>query len=100
MVMAEERMEQVKSEYIKKGPMPKVDFLTFIMSLSSSALAHLGEVPDPVTGKKEVDLELARHTIDVLSMLEEKTRGNLTREEGEFIRNILFELKMKYVQRA
>jgi len=98
--MSQERMEQVKSEYNKKGPLPKVDFITFIMSLSSSALVHLGEVPDPVTGKKEVDLELARHTIDVLSMLKEKTKGNLSDEEENFFKNILFELKMKYVQRA
>ncbi len=69
---------------LKKGPLPKVDFITFVMSLSSSALVHLGEVSDPVTGKTDVNLELARHTIDVLSMLEEKTRGNLSREEEEF----------------
>lgn len=60
------------------------------MSLSSSALVHLGEVSDPVTGKTDVNLELARHTIDVLSMLEEKTRGNLSREEEEFFLKISY----------
>ncbi|GAB6887654.1 DUF1844 domain-containing protein [Desulfothermus okinawensis JCM 13304] len=98
--MSEEKREKITKEYLKKGPLPKVDFITFVMSLSSSALVHLGEVSDPVTGKTDVNLELARHTIDVLSMLEEKTRGNLSREEEEFFKNILFELKMKYVQRT
>ncbi len=98
--MSQDVKEKIKQEYVEKGPLPKVDFITFIMSLSSSALVNLGEVPDPSTGKKEVNLELARHTIDILSMLEEKTRGNLNKEEENFFKDILFELKMKYVQKV
>ncbi|MFO7718358.1 MAG: DUF1844 domain-containing protein, partial [Desulfohalobium sp.] len=73
---------------------------TFVMSLSSSVLAHLGEVPDPESGQKTINLDMARHTINLLSMLEEKTAGNLTSEEERQLRDILFELRMKYVQKS
>jgi hypothetical protein len=97
---SEKSRKDVEKQYKERGPLPKVDMITFLMSLSSSVLVNLGEVPDPITGEKNVDLELARHTIDVLGMLEEKTRGNLTKEEEDFFKNILFELRMKYVQKA
>ncbi len=92
--------ERIKSEYLEKGPLPEVNMITFVMSLSSSAMVNLGEVPDPLTGEIKVDLELARHTIDVLGMLEEKTKGNLSREEEDFLKNVLFELRMKYIQKS
>ncbi len=92
--------EKIKNQYLEKGPLPEVNMITFIMSLSSSAMVNLGEVPDPLTGETKVDLELARHTIDVLGMLEEKTKGNLTPEEEEFLKNVLFELRMKYIQKS
>lgn len=81
-------------------PMPKVDMSTFIMSLSSSVLVYLGEVPDPESGETTYNLDMARHTIDLLGMLEEKTKGNLTADEEEMLNNILFELRMKYVQKC
>ncbi len=82
-------------------PMPKVDMSTFIMSLSSSVLVYLGEVPDPETGEKTTcNMDMARHTIDLLGMLEEKTKGNLTPDEREMLNSILFELRMKYVQKC
>ena len=80
--------------------LPHVDFSTFVLSLSHSALMHLGEAPSPETGKVEQDLALARQTIDLLGMLEEKTRGNLTGEEERLIAQILFELRMRYVERS
>lgn len=80
--------------------MPQVCFPTFILSLSSSALVHLGEVPDPETGKPMENIVVAKHTIDILAMLEEKTRGNLTAEEAKLLKDMLFELRMKYVQKA
>lgn len=98
--MSTKSQKDMEREYREKTPMPKVDFITFVMSLSSSALVNLGEVPDPFTNKKEVNLELARHTIDVLGMLEEKTKGNLTKEEQEYLKSLLFELRMKYVQKC
>ncbi len=98
--MDKDMQKEMEKEYREKTPMPKVDFITFVMSLSSSALANLGEVPDPITNKTEVNLELARHTIDVLGMLEEKTKGNLSKEEEEYLKSLLFELRMKYVQKC
>ena len=78
--------------------MPKVDFSTFVMSLSSSALVHLGEIPDPDSGAYAVNIEMAQHTIDILTMLECKTKGNLELDEEQLLKDILFEVRIKYVQ--
>jgi len=80
--------------------LPHVDFSTFILSLSHSALMHLGEAPSPETGKLEQDLALARQTIDLLGMLEEKTRGNLAGDEERLIGQILYDLRMRYVEQS
>ena len=77
--------------------LPKVTFSTFVMSLASSALVHLGEVPNPETGKTERNDELARHTIDVLSMIDEKISHGLSAEESGLMRDILYELRMKFI---
>lgn len=79
---------------------PEVSFSTFILSLASSAFVHLGEVPDPETGKVCRNEELARNSIDVLNMLDEKVRNGLTPEEGRLLRDVLYELRMKYVARS
>jgi hypothetical protein len=81
-------------------PLPEMDFSSFIFSLSTSALFHLGEVPDPVTQKREKDLPLAKQTIDILGMLKEKTRGNLTSEEGKLLENLLTDLRWRYIREA
>ena len=78
--------------------LPNVDFSTFVLSLSHSALMHLGQAPHPETGSVEKSLPLARQTIDLISMLEEKTRGNLSGEEERLISQILFDLRMRYVE--
>lgn len=78
--------------------MPEMNFATFIFSLNSSALVHLGALSDPITGKFEKKLRVAKQTIDILGMLEEKTKGNLTDEEGNMLRNILQELRLKYIK--
>lgn len=80
--------------------LPKVTFSTFVMSLASSALVHLGEVPNPENGKTERNEELARHTIDVLSMIDEKIRVGLDDEESRLLRDVLYELRMKFVARS
>lgn len=80
--------------------LPEVNFSTFIFSLSSSALLHFGEIPDPSSGSKKKNLGMAKHTIDILSMLEEKTRGNLTHDEEQLFKNILYDLRMRYVKEA
>jgi hypothetical protein len=81
-------------------PLSHVDFTTFVLSLSHSALMHLGEAPNPETGGIEQDLALARQTIDLVGMLEEKTKGNLTGDEERLIAQILFDLRMRYVERS
>ncbi|MBR3665039.1 MAG: DUF1844 domain-containing protein [Desulfovibrio sp.] len=78
--------------------MPKVTFSTFILSMASSALVQLGEVPDPASGGTKPDKLMAKHSIDLLDMLKEKTRGNLDGAEQQMLDSMLFELKMKYVK--
>ena len=78
--------------------LPRIDFATFVLSLSHSALMHLGEAPNPETGGVEKSLPLARQTIDLIAMLEEKTKGNLTGDEERLIGQILFDLRMRYVE--
>ncbi len=75
-------------------------FSTFILSLSTSALVHLGELPDPITNKKEVKLQLAKQTISVIEMLKEKTKGNLTTEEENLLDNVLCDVRLKYLSQA
>lgn len=77
--------------------MPEVTFSTFILSLASSALVQLGEVPDPETGSTRPDPLLARHTIDILTMLEEKTSKGITDNEKKLLQDLLYELRMKFV---
>lgn len=76
--------------------LPEIDFGTFVMSLATSALVHMGEVPHPES-ESHTNLALAKQTIDILGMLRDKTRGNLTREEGELLEHLLLDLRMKYV---
>ena len=78
--------------------LPEVNFPTFIMSLNASALFNLGIIEDPATGQSAKNLPMAKQTIDILSMLEEKTRGNLTKDEAEILKNILYDLRIAYVR--
>jgi hypothetical protein len=86
--------EEDKTDY----QLPKINFATFIFSLNSSVLVQLGLIDDPATGKKTKNLPLAKQTIDILGMLEEKTRGNLTKDEENMLKNILYDLRMIYVK--
>ena len=78
--------------------LPQINFATFIFSLNSSVLVHLGVIDDPATGKKVKNLPIAKQTIDILGMLEEKTQGNLTDDEAKMLKNILYDLRMIYVK--
>lgn len=80
--------------------MPEVTFSAFVMSLNTSVLYHLGAIGDPVTGEKTIDLDLARHGIDTLTLIQEKTKGNISRDEEEMLKNILYDLKIRFVQTA
>ena len=75
-----------------------ITFATFILSLSTQALAHLGEIPQPADGATRVELEAAQEIIDILAMLQEKARGNLTPEEDAQLEGALYVLRMKYVE--
>lgn len=98
---AKEKFEKVSRETRKDHtPFPEVTFSTFIFSLSSSALVHLGEVADPYTQKVEQDLSLAKQVIDTLGMLEEKTRGNLDADEDRLMKTVLYDLRMRFVQKS
>ena len=77
---------------------PEINFPTFVVSLNASALLHLGAIEDPTTGQKTKNLPMAKQTIDILSMLEEKTAGNLNDEEKNLLKNILYDLRLMYVK--
>jgi hypothetical protein len=78
--------------------LPAVDFHTFVLSLGSSALLHLGELEHPDVGAPQKDLPLAKHTIDILVMLEEKTKGNLSPAEEKLISSLLYDLRLRFVE--
>ncbi len=82
------------------GTAQKIDFPSYILSYYTQGLVLLGEVPNPYTNKKEEDLEGARHTVDILNMLEEKTKGNLSKEEGQLLEGVLYELRMKFMAKT
>jgi hypothetical protein len=95
------RTEQAsEKEEQARGPFPEVTMATFIFSLSSSALVHLGEIPEPETNRTQVDLPIAKQIIDTLGMLQEKTKGNLDQDEERLLRSVLYDLRMRYVQKS
>jgi len=80
-------------------PQPQLSFTAFVLSLASTAAIHFGDLPDPISGERaEVNLEGATQMIEILALLEQKTRGNLTAEEREVLNQVLYELRMRYVQ--
>jgi hypothetical protein len=78
---------------------PPVSFLTFVLSLAHSAMVLMGEAPEPETGQYLTNLPEAKHTINILAMLECKTRGNLSDEESEALSNLLCELRLAFVKK-
>ena len=92
--------EQTDSSKEKETESFQIDFSTFIMSLTSSAFYHLGDMPDPSTGKKEVNLPAVQQTIDMLVMLREKTKGNLKEDEKKLLEQLVYELQVKYVAKT
>ena len=97
----EEKMEspfQEETPSEKETPLPEINFMNFLFSLSTSALIQLGDIQDPVTKQQTKNLPLAKQTVDLIGMLKEKTKGNLTSEEEKFIEYILYDLRMRYVK--
>lgn len=78
--------------------LPGIDFTTLVLSLSHSVLLHLGDAPDPATGERIVDLPLARQNIDLIALLQDKTRGNLGGAEERMLSQALYDLRMRYVE--
>ena len=90
--------DRAYSEQASGKELPAIDFLTFIVSMSHSALLHLGDAPDPSTGVREKNLPMARQTIDLLSMLQDKTRGNLSGDEERVLSLAIYDLRMRFVE--
>jgi len=74
------------------------DFTLFVTSLSMQTLISLGEVPNPANGKKEQNLDQAKYMVDTIGMIKEKTKGNLSKSEESIIENVLYQLRMKYLE--
>jgi hypothetical protein len=106
---SEETRQESRSDSAEPSPetdsrqrsalLPEVNFSTFVFSLSSSALVHLGEIPEPVSKRMQPDLGLAKQIIDTLGMIDEKTRGNLDADEERLLKGILYDLRMRFVQK-
>ena len=79
---------------------PPIDFSTFILSLSSSAIYHMGGFQDPHSGKTSMNLDLAKQSIDIIAILEAKTKGNLEPDEQKLVTHALYDLRMRYVELA
>jgi hypothetical protein len=93
-----QHQEEKQSENQREAPLPEISFSNFIFSLSTSALIQLGEIPDPTTSKADKNFPMAKQTIDILGMLQEKTKGNLAPDEEALIENILYDLRMRFVK--
>ena len=107
--MAEKKVDESWKEEVGKEkdkietaseekPFPEADFYSFISGLGMQALMFMGEIPDPITKKKQKNFSQAKYIIDTLIMLGQKTKGNLTEEEGGLMEGIIHELQMKYVK--
>ena len=105
---SEDEAKNIPEESPAENPPPateepqnfQIDFSTFVFSLTSSAFYNLGDMPDPHTGKTETNLPAVQQTIDMLNMLKEKTKGNLTDEEAKLMDQMIYELQMKYVEKT
>jgi len=89
--------EEDARPYLQEG-FPEIDFSTLIMSFASAAMVSIGNVPDPVTGQISKNLPLAQQNIAIISLLKEKTKGKLSKEEESLIDSLLYELRLSYVE--
>ncbi|HZE72713.1 MAG TPA: DUF1844 domain-containing protein [Pyrinomonadaceae bacterium] len=89
--------EEADEEFVMPDDRDPASFINFLMSIASNAASALGMIEHPVTQQRDVDLELAKHWIDVLGMLHQKTRGNLNSQEQQILEGLLADLRMQYV---
>jgi len=82
----------------QEAVLPEINFINFLFSISTSALIQLGEIEDPTNPQTVRNIPLAKQTIDLIGMLKEKTKGNLTPDEAKLIENVLYDLRMRYVK--
>lgn len=82
----------------QKRDQSKIDFSNFILSLNTSALIHLGDLPDPQTRERIYDIQSAKQTVDILELLKTKTEGNLDSEEFRLLDDVIYDLRMKYIK--
>ena len=94
-----EEKEEKEAEEQPQMELPPVTFENYVFGLYNTALFHLG-VRNPETGELIQNLPVARHTIDTMGMIQEKTKGNLTAPEGNLLENLLYELRMNYLRAA
>jgi hypothetical protein len=97
---SEDPLEEDFSDEEIEGAQDPASFVNFLMSIASNAASALGMMEHPVTHQREVDLELGKHWIDVIGMLQQKTKGNLTKQEGQMLEGFLSDLRMQYVSLA
>lgn len=95
---SEPQEERPAGQAQEEGSFPDLNFSTFVFSLGTSAMYHFGDFPDPVTKKAERNLEAAKQTIDILGILQDKTKGNLSDDEERLLESLLYELRMRYVR--
>jgi hypothetical protein len=96
----QKKKEEKRADDTQRIPLPEVNFNSLIFSLSSSALLNIGDIADPQTGEKRKDIPMAKYSIDIIAMLKDKTKGNLTDEEQKFLDSILADLRLRYVKAA
>jgi hypothetical protein len=98
----EEKKSEAKVEHDatppEDAPLPEINFAGFIFSLSTTAMYHFGDFPDPVTKEAKRNLAAAKQTIDILTILKTKTEGNLDEDENQLLDDILYELRMRFVK--
>lgn len=94
----DKRPEKEDKEPDREESYPEVNFASFVLSLSTTAMFHFGDFPDPESNKADRNLAAAKQTIDILGMIKEKTEGNLDENEKNLIEGILYELRMRYVK--
>jgi hypothetical protein len=90
--------EKESPESTQEAAFPEVNFVNFVLSLSTTAMYHFGDFPDPISQKAQRNLAAAKQTIDILGMLRSKTEGNLDDNEKSLMEGLLFELRMRYVK--